>query len=114
MELFNLIDAVNSVVVGSAAWSSLVQLTEALRCGEERGARRPRGTLSPIGLPWPPKFSIPANASVVSRVTSVDEDSGSLSMKGLLRHHERSSSPLKFPGPNMQQIFTPSRRTWLL
>jgi hypothetical protein len=75
---------------------------------------RPRDTLLPVGLPWPPEFSIPANPSVVSRVTIVDEDGGSLSMKGLLRHHERSSSPLKFPKPNMQQLFTPSRRTWLL
>jgi hypothetical protein len=114
MELLNLNDAVNSVVPSLAAWSSLVRPTEASRRGEERGAGRPRGTLSPIGLPWPPKFSIPTNASVVSRVTSVDEDGGSLLMKGLLRHHERSSSPLKFPGPNMQQLFTPSRRTWLL
>jgi hypothetical protein len=101
MELLNLNDAVNSVVAGSKAWSSLVRPTKALRRGEERGAGRPRGTLSPIGLPWLPKFSIPVNASVVLRVTSVDEDGGSLSMKGLLRHRERSSSPLKFPGPNM-------------
>lgn len=54
------------------------------------------------------------NASVVSRVMRVDEDGGSLSTKGLLRHHERSSSPLKLPGPNMQQLSTPSLSTWLL
>lgn len=32
----------------------------------------------------------------------------------LKEYHERSSSPLKFPGPNMQQLLTPSRSTWLL
>jgi hypothetical protein len=69
MELLNLNDDVNSVVAGSTAWSSLVWPTEASRLSEERGAGRPRGTLSPIGLPWPP-VSIPANASVISRVTN--------------------------------------------
>lgn len=54
------------------------------------------------------------NASVVSRVTRVDEEGGSRSTKGLLRHHERSSSPLKFPGPSMQQLSRPSLSTWLL
>lgn len=50
-------------------------------------------------------------ASVVSSVTSVDVDSGRRSIKGLLKHHESSSSPLKFPGPNIQQLFTPSLST---
>jgi hypothetical protein len=57
MELLNLNEAVNSVVAGSAAWSSLVWPTEASRLSEERGTGRPRGTLSPIGLPWPPPSS---------------------------------------------------------
>lgn len=29
-------------------------------------------------------------------------------LKGLLRHRDKSSSPLKFPGPNIQQLLTPS------
>lgn len=39
---------------------------------------------------------------------------GRRSMKGRRRHQDRSSSPLKLPGPNMQQLCTPSRNTWLL
>jgi hypothetical protein len=46
MELLNINDAVHFVVAGSASWSSLVRPTEASRCGEERGAERPRDTHS--------------------------------------------------------------------
>jgi hypothetical protein len=54
------------------------------------------------------------NASVGSIDTKVAEEAGRRSMNGRRRHHERSSSPRKLPGPNMHVAIAPLLRDWLL
>lgn len=53
-------------------------------------------------------------ASVASIHSKVADEEGKRSINGRRRHHDRSSSPKKFPGPIMHFDTIPLPRCWLL